>query len=463
MLQWRAAILISAVKIGASVYEWLQRFTIPNGLNQLLVRIFRILFHAERAGVRETRDHDTPAKKARFRLKKGLARHPPLPFFTLRTIGYTSNMKHKRSLETTRFPTTLLLGIAAPYNRTASMDAYFAEFESLVETSGTPYTEKLFLSLRDVDPVYFLTKGKLEQVKKICDEHEIQEVILSEALSAQQERNLEDYLDCTVIDRTRLILEIFRRAAHSAEGKTQVAIATLQHEKSRLAGKGIHLHQQAGITGLIGGPGETLKERERRAIEQGITTLRKQLVKVEKARETQRKRRLESHQPLICLIGYTNTGKSTIINALTKSKVEAEDKLFATLDTTTRELYVDGKKKGLISDTVGFIQQLPHQLINAFKSTLSELSYADLLLHVIDLSDPNWRDHIRIVRNILDELGVEKDTLYVFNKRDRITDDESEEMQDALEQYTPRVIISARSKEGIEPLKKFLASWQRPS
>jgi len=280
-------------------------------------------------------------------------------------------MKRERPFETEQFPRILLVGIDAPYNRTPSIRAYFDEFENLVRSSKTPYTRLVEFKLREVDPVNFFTKGKLEQLKKICEEEEIAQIILSEPLSAQQERNLEDFLDCLVTDRTRLILEIFKRAAHSAEGKTQVAIALLQHEKTRLAGKGIHLHQQVGVIGLRGGPGETLKEREKRVIEKSITALRTQLERIEKSRETQRKRRLESRTPLICLIGYTNTGKSTIINTLAKANVEAKDKLFATLDTTTRELYIDGKKKGVISDTVGFIQQLPHQLINAFKSTLS--------------------------------------------------------------------------------------------
>jgi len=370
-------------------------------------------------------------------------------------------MKRERPFETEQFPRILLVGVDAPYNRTPSMRAYFDEFESLVHTSGTPYVRLAEFKLREVDPVYFFTKGKLEDLKKICVAEDIEQIILSEALSAQQERNLEDFLDLLVTDRTRLILEIFKRAAHSAEGKTQVAIALLQHEKTRLAGKGIHLHQQVGIIGLRGGPGETLKEREKRVIEKSIVTLHKQLERIAKSRETQRKQRLQTRTPLICLIGYTNTGKSTIINTLAKAQVEAADKLFATLDTTTRELYLDGKKKGLISDTVGFIQQLPHQLINAFKSTLSELQYADLLLHVIDLSDPNWQEHIRIVHNILAELGVDKEMLYVFNKRDRIDDEQFDQMREELERYQPHVIISARSKADIAPLKEFLASWKR--
>ncbi len=187
--------------------------------------------------------------------------------------------------------------------------------------------------------------------------------------------------------------------------------------------------------------------------------LREQLESLEKARATQRKRRLNSQIPLICLVGYTNAGKSTILNALTKSNVLAEDKLFATFDTTTRELYIDGQKKGLISDTVGFIQQLPHQLIEAFKSTLSELQYADLLLHVIDVSDPNWESHIKVVMAILHELKIDKPMLYVFNKADKIADLPNFEQQ--ISHYKPHVMISAQSKVGLLPLYEFLKTWQR--
>jgi GTP-binding protein HflX len=314
------------------------------------------------------------------------------------------------------------------------------------------------MRIRDIDPAYFITKGKLEEVKKICDEHNIDHVVVSEPLSVQQERNLSDYLHCKVFDRTQLILEIFEKAAHSAEGKTQVQIAMLQHKKSRVAGHGVHMSQQAGILGLRSGAGETAKERELRHLENLILKLRKQLAQIEKVRQTQRKRRLQSHLPLMCLIGYTNAGKSSILNALTKSNVLAEDKLFATLDTTTRELYINSTKIGLISDTVGFIQNLPHNLIDAFKSTLAELQYADLLIEVIDVSDLNWESHTEIVRNILHDLSLQhKEILYVFNKIDKV--EKTQQLLDIIESYRPYVLVSALSKGGIEPLKEYLESW----
>jgi len=355
------------------------------------------------------------------------------------------------------YPKTLLLGVHAPYNQTKNIDSYFEEFLNLAKTNNVQNYETLWVKIRDVDPSYFLTKGKLEEIKKYCDEHHIEEVIISETLSAQQERNLSDFIDCKVFDRTLLILEIFEKSAHSAEGKMQVEIAMMQHQKTRLAGHGIDMMQQRGVRGMRGGYGETRKEKDRRHIENTILKLTKQLESLQKTRDTQRKQRLTNGVPHICIIGYTNAGKSTILNSLTKSNVLAEDKLFATLDTTTRELYIDKKKVGIISDTVGFIQQLPTKLIEAFKSTLSELQHASLLLHVVDLSDQNWESQIRVVHEILDELDVHKNMIYVFNKIDKVASIEN--LHGAMAKYQPQVVTSALSKEGLKPLSESLSLW----
>lgn len=365
-------------------------------------------------------------------------------------------MKKKKLLSTTYFPKTAAIGVHAPYNRTTSIDAYFREFESLLKTNETDYAFIEFIKLRSIDSSYFFTLGKLEELKKICDEHEIEHIVISEPLTTLQVRNLSDYLDCSITDRTELILEIFEKAAHSAEGKTQVAIARFKHMKSRLAGKGIFLEQQAGAIGQRGGPGETIKEREKRTLDRYIHNYKQQLANIKKIREVQRKRRLESNIPFLCLIGYTNAGKSTILNAITKSDVLAEDKLFATLDTTTRELYIDGKKQALISDTVGFIQLLPTQLIEAFKSTLSELSYAHLLIHVVDISDPNWQDHIKVVHHILDELDIQKKMVYIFNKIDKLDADQIETIKHEALPYQPHLFLSAQNKDDVSILLKFL-------
>lgn len=364
-------------------------------------------------------------------------------------------MAHFPLLPTVKTLKTLIIGVHAPYNRVSNIESYFAEFRNLVKTNRTHYDLELYVKLRAVDPGYFFTKGKLEELVAYCKEHEIEEVIISDPLTAQQERNLDDLLRCRVFDRTYLILEIFEKNAHSAEGKAQVGIAMLQYQKSRMAGKGIYMSQQAGHVGVRGGFGETAKEKESRHIDNTIFKLKKQLERMHTARETQRKQRLANRVPHACLIGYTNAGKSTILNTLTKSSVLAEDKLFATLDTTTRELYINGIKKGLISDTVGFIQQLPHNLVEAFKSTLSELAYADLLLHVVDIADPNWKDQITVVHNVLEELDIDKPMLYVFNKIDAV--EMTPELINTLADYQPHVCISATSKEGVTPLADFLA------
>lgn len=351
-------------------------------------------------------------------------------------------------------PKILLLGIHSPYNDIEHIDSYFQEFIHLAQTNELEFDTTLFIKLRQIDSAFFLTKGKLEEVKKLCDEKKIEEVIISEPLTVQQERNLTDFLQCRVFDRTQLILEIFEKSAHSAEGKTQVEIAMLKHQKSRLAGRGIYLSQQSGKIGTRG-PGETAKEVAARHLENAMLKLKKQLEKIQTIRDNQRKRRLVNQIPHACLIGYTNAGKSTILNALTKSDTLAENKLFATLDTTTRELYINGLKKGVLSDTVGFIQQLPHQLIEAFKSTLSELEYADLLIHVVDYSNPNWQHHIKVVHTILQELNVDKEMVYVFNKADQKTTQNPAE----LEKYTPYVITNAKTSEGLDQLKAYLAAW----
>ena len=366
-------------------------------------------------------------------------------------------MAKPRNKKTLYHEKTLIVGINAPYNRTKHIDSYYEEFKSLVKTDQIEYDEETFFKLRDIDNAYFITKGKLEQLKQFCDKNKIEHIVISEPISPQQARNMSDYTECTITDRTELILDIFEKSAHSAEGKTQVSIAVLQHKKSRLAGRGIHLSQQSGAIGLRSGAGETEKEQELRHINDLIFKFKKQLKKIHSIRETQRKRRLQNKEPLICLVGYTNSGKSTILNTLTNSDVLSEDKLFATLDTTTRQLYINKEKVGLISDTVGFIQLLPHSLIDAFKSTLSELKHSNLLLHVIDCSDPNLEDHIKIVHNILNELELEKDILYVFNKSDKIKVED--DIKPILEKYTPNVLTSAFTKDGLKPLTEYISKF----
>ncbi len=368
-------------------------------------------------------------------------------------------MSTKNLIDTATQTSVLIIGAQTPHNKTFDAEAYFQEFKSLVSTSGTIPAEEVHVKLRSIDHSYFFTKGKLNELIALCEQQQFDEIIISEPLSTQQARNLKEALNAPIIDRTELILRIFEQGAQSAEGKVQVEMAILKFQKSRLAGYGIHLSQQGGTIGTRG-PGETAKEKATQHLERAITQARKELDQLEKVRTTQRKRRLESKTPHIGIVGYTNAGKSTLLNTLTNSNILAENKLFATLDTTTRELFLNGAKKGTISDTVGFIQNLPHSLVAAFKSTLSELQYAQLLLLVVDIADKNWRNHITVVEDTLKEIGAGAiPKIFVFNKIDQATLT-PENKKEIAQQYAPAVFISAQDKNATQPLVSLLARWK---
>lgn len=363
----------------------------------------------------------------------------------------------KATSNSEQLPKALILGIHTPYLKTKNPTDYFEEFKNLIKTTGLQYNHELFIKLRSIDKSNFLTKGKLLELAQFCKDNEIEEVIISELITPLQERNLQDFLNCKIFDREQLILEIFRNAAHSAEGKIQVEMAELEFLKTRLAGRGIELAQQAGHIGTRG-PGETEREFFRRHIAEKYRQAKKRLQVMQKSRNVQRKKRLGSNIPMIGIVGYTNAGKSTILNTLTKSNILAEDKLFATLDTTTRELFIGNKKIALISDTVGFINQLPHHLIEAFKSTLDELNYADLLLHIVDLSNHAWKHQIKVVLDTLDEIGINKPMLYVFNKIDKLSEEEIEKItSEELAEYQPNVLVYATDKTGLSNLLEYLS------
>ncbi len=350
----------------------------------------------------------------------------------------------------------LLLGIYTPDNPIKNMDAYFDEFLNLVDTLGSPSEHTMLMKVRGTEKANFLTKGKLQEVIDYCDKHKIEEVICSEPLSALQERNLADVLGVRIFDRAQLILDIFSQSAHSAEGKVQVEIAELSYLKTRLAGRGLEMAQQEGYVGGRG-PGETAKESLRRYYETKIKNAQKRLKTLERSRDVQRKRRLASGIGLVSLVGYTNAGKSSILNALTKSDVEAVDKLFATLDTTTRELFLTEEKKVLLSDTVGFISNLPHHLVDAFKATLDELRYADLILHVVDISSTLWQDQLSIANSILHDIVQEPQVLYVFNKIDAIGGKDA--VPDEALKHTPHVLINTIEKDGREDLRQYVTDY----
>ena len=356
-------------------------------------------------------------------------------------------------------PKVLLVGLFTPYNKLENQEAYFDEFVSLIKTLEIEYDGTHFTKLRHIDKANFLTKGKQQELTEICEKEKYEEVIFSETLSPLQERNLEELLNCEVFDREKLILEIFKKSAHTAEGKIQVEMAEIDFLKTRLSGKGQELAQQIGVIG-VKGPGETAKEVLKRHLEDKFRQAKKKLKALQRSRDVQRKQRLESNTPLICLVGYTNAGKSTILNQLTKSDVLVEDKLFATLDTTIKKYFIDGKKQILISDTVGFISDLPHHLIEAFKTTLDELQFADILLCVIDSNNPVWQNQIKVVQNTLEELKVNKPILYVFNKIDKLSEEKLKNLKQNLQDYEPHILISAKSKDGIKPIVDFLQHYK---
>ncbi|MBF0483857.1 MAG: GTPase HflX [Candidatus Omnitrophica bacterium] len=294
-------------------------------------------------------------------------------------------------------------------------------------------------------------KGKVEEIKSLCDNiGDVDIIIFSEDIKGSQQRNLEEYIGKTVIDRTRLILDIFARRATTREGKTQVELAQLQYLLPRLIGHGVDMSQQGGGIGTLG-PGETKLEIDRRRISQRIDKLKRELKGMVTDREVTRSRRKENHVPLISLVGYTNAGKSTLMNALTGANQRTQDGLFTTLASLSRQWNLPNNQKAILSDTVGFMHDLPHNLIESFKATLEEVQQADLLLHVVDLSNPNFKHMYEAVIEVLTQLGAnEKPTIVVFNKIDRLP--ERIPLKDIGTNFEKAVIISALSKENLEEL-----------
>ena len=334
------------------------------------------------------------------------------------------------------------------------------ELSSLAETAGG---EVVGEGIQKLDRPYsgtFIGKGKAEQFAAECGEKAVDTVIFDDELTPGQGRNLERVFDRKIIDRTSLILDIFAQRARTKEGKLQVELAQLQHLLPRLTRFWTHLSRQKGGIGMRG-DGESQLETDRRRIQERISRLSNELEGVRKHRSVQRQGRRRNNWPLASIVGYTNAGKSTLFNALTGAGVQAEDKLFATLDPTTRKLRLDTNQKVLLSDTVGFIRKLPHRLVEAFKATLEEVAEADLLVHVVDISHPQADQQIEAVNDVLAEIGAqEKPTLMVFNKIDQL------ETPDLLRQYsdrfTPSVGVSAATGQGFDALKAHLSNSLRP-
>jgi GTPase len=328
----------------------------------------------------------------------------------------------------------------------------------LTETAGDIVAETVIESRDSITPKTFIGPGQADALKALAESLDAGIIIFNENLSPSQQANLEDITGVTVTDRTGVILDIFAQHARSREGVIQVELAQSRYRLPRLRGKGIELSRIGGSTGGIGtkGPGEQKLEIDRRRILARISHLKKELGKIAKARETQSKRRRNAGVYEVCLVGYTNAGKSTILNKLTGAGVLAEDKLFATLDSTTRKLALPGLRNVVISDTVGFIKDLPHELVAAFRSTLDGVKEADLLLKVVDVSDPKWRERVESVEAVLEEIGAAaKPALTVFNQIDKAP---GQEVARLKEEYTDAVFMSAVTGGGIDDLLKAVLS-----
>ena len=345
----------------------------------------------------------------------------------------------------------VLVGLRSPVLREDSTDEEsLQELAALVETAGGQVVGSILQSRDKPDPHSFIGEGKVEEVKTMVTLESATLVIFDNDLSPSQIRVLTELLGVQVIDRSGLILDIFAQRAKTREGCLQVELAQYQYLLPRLVGMWTHLERQAGTSGKgpIGskGPGETQLETDRRHIHRKIDKLKEELEEVRRVRNTQRQRRMKNEIPVVAIVGYTNAGKSTLLNAITGAGIPANNRLFDTLDTTTRLLTVSDTLDVVISDTVGFIRKLPHQLVEAFKATLEELEYADLLLHVIDLSNPQWAQQAQVVDDLIRELKADHiPCLRVYNKCDLA-------FSGALPREKDSVYISAKTGEGIKRL-----------
>lgn len=365
--------------------------------------------------------------------------------------------------------TAVLVGILLPGDRPEKSREYLEELAFLVETAGGEVREIFTQKLQHPDRATFVGSGKLDEIKSYIKAEEIDIVVFDDELSPSQLRNIEKELQVKILDRSNLILDIFAGRAQSAQAKTQVELAQLQYMLPRLTRMWTHLERQRGGIGMRG-PGESQIESDRRMILNKISLLKERLSIIDKQSETQRKNRGQMIR--VALVGYTNVGKSTIMNMISKSDVFAEDKLFATLDTTVRKVVIENLPF-LLSDTVGFIRKLPHHLVESFKSTLDEVREADVLIHVVDISHPSFEDHITAVNDTLHELGaLDKPTITVFNKIDAYRvepevpeDDENVERPKTLAEFksswmgrhnNPAVFISATQKSNVDEFKQLL-------
>ncbi|MCS7191567.1 MAG: GTPase HflX [Armatimonadetes bacterium] len=342
----------------------------------------------------------------------------------------------------------ILVGVA--FNGRNELDEELDELEALADTAGADIVGILLQTRKEVDPAYFIGRGKAEELARMCAEFEADLVIFNHELTPAQARNLENLLNVRVVDRTELILDIFAKRARTKQAMLQVELAQLQYQLPRLRRMWKHLSRLGGGIGTRG-PGETQLEVDQRRAKKRIVDLQRELLEIQRQTTERVKSRKEKELFTIALVGYTNVGKSTLMNALTKAGVFVEDRLFATLDATTRILYLPNGHKVLLTDTIGFIRNLPPHLIASFHATLEEVMTADLLLHLVDISHPASDEQIKVVEKTLQEIGAgDKPTLLVLNKADKLPP--SWDREALLKRYPNAVLISALTGEGVDEL-----------
>lgn len=357
---------------------------------------------------------------------------------------------------------TVLVALETPETGRDKVEESLAELAELVKGAGGRVFDRVVQRLDGPTAPFYIGKGKAEELARMASMNHVQAVIFDDELTPAQARNLERVLARKVLDRTQLILDIFARRARTREGKLQIELAQLQYLLPRLTRMWTHLSRQSGGIGTRG-PGETQLEVDRRRVQERVARLERELAEVRKHRSIQREGRRRNHWPVCALVGYTNAGKSTLLNRLTRADVYAADQLFATLDPTVRSFVLPNQQQVLLSDTVGFLQKLPHHLVESFRATLEEVQEADILIHVVDASSPHYPQQIEAVQDVLRQLGADgKQTLMVYNKIDRL--ERSGNVQREAESAPHAVLISAVTGEGMdrleEELQVMLREWR---
>ncbi|HTX22517.1 MAG TPA: GTPase HflX [Candidatus Aquilonibacter sp.] len=370
-------------------------------------------------------------------------------------------MKALIETRNTRPERVFLAGAELKSRNGADVRELLAELAELAQTAGAEIVGDGIQKMESPNAATFIGKGKAEEFAAFCKRNGVDTVIFDDELSPAQSRNLERIFNCKILDRTALILDIFAQRARTREGKLQIELAQLQHLLPRLTKFWGHLSRQAGGIGMRGGEGESQLEADRRKVQERIERIERDLDLVRRRRATQRAGRQRSQWPLASIVGYTNAGKSTLLNALTGAGVLTKDILFATLDPTTRRLKLPTNQNVLLTDTVGFIRKLPHGLVEAFKATLEEVVRADLLLHVVDISHPQAEEQIAAVNSVLEEIGAgEKPTIMVFNKMDKLNGNGA--MNRLQEKFPHAVAISAATGDGVSHLLAELGTQLKP-